>query len=88
MDPAGKKLPSTIVKKILLLRAIVNEPDILFLEDPWLGFHENVKNSFVKYLHKIRANTTVLIVSSNSDFVSECDFKIHLENETGSLIKI
>ena len=67
MDPAGKKLPSTIVKKILLLRAIVNEPDILFLEDPWLGFHENVKNSFVKYLHKIRANTTVLIISSNSD---------------------
>lgn len=88
IDPAGKRLAASSVNKIVLLRALVNEPDILFLEEPWLAFNEKTKQSFIEYLQKIRMKTTIFIVSNDSNFVSKCDYKIQLENQTGSFIKI
>ena len=88
LDPAGKKLANSSVNKIVLLRALVNEPDILFLEEPWLAFNEKTKKLLMDYLQKIRMNTTIFIVSNDSNFVSKCDYKIQLENQTGSFIKI
>ena len=88
LDPAGKKLATSSVNKIVLLRALVNEPDILFLEEPWLAFNEKTKGKLIDYLLKIRMKTTIFIVSNDSNFVSKCDYKIQLENQTGSFIKI
>lgn len=80
IDSAGKKLPSTIVKKILLLRAFVNEPNLLLLEEPWQGLGLNEKEKMVDYLlHKLQ-NTTIIVVSNDKAFAQKCDYHYHLEN--------
>ncbi len=80
IDSAGKKLPSTIVKKILLLRAFANEPNLLLLEEPWQGLEATEKEKIVDYLlHKLQ-NTTIIVVSNDEAFAQKCDYHYQLEN--------
>lgn len=88
LDPAGRKLPTSTVKKILLLRALVNDPDILFLEESWSDFNLEVKNSIIEYLKTLSRKTTICIVSNDLEFISKCDYRIHLENQTCTFFKI
>lgn len=80
IDSAGKKLPSTIVKKILLLRAFANEPNLLLLEEPWQGLEEIEKEKMVTHLLNMVPNTTIIVVSNDEAFAQKCDFHFHLEN--------
>ena len=80
IDSAGKKLPSSISKKILLLRAFANEPNLLLLEEPWQGLEVNEKEVMMKFLLNSIKNTTVIIVSNDEGFAKKCDYHIHLDN--------
>jgi len=87
LDPAGRKIASSLVSKILILRAFVNEPELLLLEEPWRNFNNETKKSIIEYLLQLSSKTTICIVTNNEDFIAKCDYIIHLENNTGSLIK-
>jgi ATP-binding cassette, subfamily B, bacterial len=80
IDSAGKKLPSTIVKKILLLRAFANQPNLLLLEEPWQGLEEAEKEKMVNHLLNMIPNTTIIVVSNDEVFAQKCDYHFHLEN--------
>ena len=80
IDSTGKKLPSTIVKKILLLRAFANEPNLLLLEEPWQGLEKTEKEKMVNYLINKIPNTTIMVVSNDEDFAKKCDYHFKLEN--------
>jgi ABC-type bacteriocin/lantibiotic exporter with double-glycine peptidase domain len=62
IEPLGKKTPQTIVKKILLLRALCGEKRLLLLENPWNGLDREIANRVQMYLEKL--NATVLIATS------------------------
>ena len=62
IEPLGKKTPQTIVKKILLLRALSGEKRLLLLENPWNGLDREIANRVQMYLEKL--NATVLIATS------------------------
>ena len=79
VDPFGKKLPGTIAKKILLLRAICNEPRLLLLEEPWQGLEKTDQNKIVDYLLNKLPNTTVIVVSNDADFASKCNMQFILK---------
>lgn len=87
IDSTGRKLPSTIVKKILILRAFANNPHLLLLEEPWQGFDENVKNKMVNYFLSKENKATVIIVSNDQNFASKCDINIHLTKGSAKIIK-
>ncbi len=78
VDPFGKKLPSTIAKKILLLRAICNEPRLLLLEEPWQGLEKTDQNKIIDYLLNKLPNTTVIVVSNDAEFASKCNMQFIL----------
>ena len=88
LDPIGRKIASSLVSKILLLRAFVNEPELLLLEEPWRDFNQETKKSITDYLLKLSSKTTICIVTNNEEFIAKCDYSIHLENNTGSISKI
>ena len=88
LDPAGRKIASSLVTKILLLRAFVNEPELLLLEEPWRDFNQETKKSITEYLLQLSRKTTICIVTNDEEFIAKCDYTIHLENNTGSLSKI
>ncbi len=78
VDPLGKKLPTNLIKKILLLRALVNSPNLLLLEEPWQGLEENLQAKIMHYILNEVKNATILVVSDHKKFAAQCDYQIEL----------
>ncbi len=78
IDPSGKQISGSNVKKILLLRALASRPQLLLLEDPWEGMAEEVRENIINYLLNNTPNTTVLVASNDTDFAQRCVYKIEV----------
>lgn len=65
IEPLGKKTPQTIIKKILLLRALCGDKRLLLLENPWNGLDAALGEKLRDYLLK-KSNATVLISTNES----------------------
>lgn len=85
LDPVGKRLSRSVMQKILLLRALVNDPRLLLLEEPWTGFEQNMRNQVKNYL-LAQADCTVLVATNDADFASKCDLVLYLSD--GMLTRI
>ena len=81
LDPMGKKIPYSNVKKILLLRALINEPRLLLMEEPWNDLGKDLKQTVMNYILGLE-NTTCIIISNNEDFAQKCDVRLNLMNGT------
>jgi ABC-type bacteriocin/lantibiotic exporter with double-glycine peptidase domain len=72
VDPLGNRLSGTVVRKILLLRALIGNPILLLLEEPWMGFDEKTTDRIRKYILEELPNTTVLVAANDSSFAAQC----------------
>ncbi len=81
LDPTGKKIPFTNTKKILLLRALVNSPRLLLMEEPWADLGKDLKPIVMEYFLQLK-NTTCIIISNDSEFASKCNQQLNLINGT------
>lgn len=79
LDPTGKKIPFTHTKKILLLRALINSPRLLLMEEPWNDLGKDLKEKVMSYFLTLK-NTTCIIISNDSDFALKCDKQLNLIN--------
>ena len=85
LDPTGKRLPKTVVHKILLVRALVGSPSLLLLEDPWMSVDEEHREQIIRLLLNNR-NVTVVVVSNDPGFARMCGQVIRIENGSTSTI--
>jgi len=83
LDPTGKKLSRSVVHKILLVRALAGQPRLLLLEEPWMNFETSQRNQIIQLIKEFQ-NTTVIVVSNDEEFASQCD-KIFTMNDDGSI---
>ena len=81
LTPTGRKLPGHAIKKILLIRALINKPKLLLLEEPWTGLEEGYKMEIKKLLLTGLKNTTVLVVTKDDQFANACDKIIELKKD-------
>jgi ABC-type bacteriocin/lantibiotic exporter with double-glycine peptidase domain len=79
INPMGERLPKKIVQKLLLLRAMINSPSLLLLEEPWLGLELEYAERIRNYLIKEMPQTTGIIVSNDQDFAAACHKVLYLE---------
>jgi ABC-type bacteriocin/lantibiotic exporter with double-glycine peptidase domain len=80
IDAAGKRLSSAVIRKVLLLRALLSHPKLLLLEEPWLGFDADCKEKVQHYLlHEIH-DTTVLLITNETAFAQRCDRIVELQD--------
>ncbi len=79
LDPIGKRLSKNINQKILLLRALVNQPRLILLEEPFDGISPLAKQSVIQYLLNETTNQTVIISCNDAAFAAQCDQVIYLE---------
>jgi ATP-binding cassette, subfamily B, bacterial len=86
LDPTGKRLSRNVVNKILLVRALVGQPRLLLLEEPWTHIEEPFRSQIIRLLLKDYPNTTILVVSNDPEFTRLCDKVIDVKNE-GCIIK-
>ena len=80
IDPAGKRLSTGVIRKILLLRALISQPRLLLLEDPWLGYEEEDTERIKNYLLNETPEATVMVAANDEDFARKCDYVIEMEN--------
>lgn len=73
LDPLNQGLPRSIVQKILLARAIVIRPKLLFLEEPLRHIDNEERNSIINFLLGKENPWTLIAVSSLMHFVEKAD---------------
>jgi ABC-type bacteriocin/lantibiotic exporter with double-glycine peptidase domain len=73
IDPAGKRLSGSVIRKILLLRALISSPRLLLLEEPWQGFDEHSQRMIKNYLLKDTSKTTVIVATNDEEFAKSAD---------------
>jgi len=60
-------------KKILLLRAMLGRKRLLLLEDPVDGMNEEFSQAMIRYLNRIKQDTTIVIVTENTALLEAAD---------------
>ena len=73
LDPTGHRLPRNVVHKLLLVRALVNNPRLLLLEDPFSGLEETFKLQIQSLLLDKNNPATVVISTNDEQFAKQCD---------------
>ena len=86
LDPTGKRLPRNVINKILLVRALVGQPRLLLLEEPWTQIEEPFRSQIIRLLLKDYPHTTILVVSNDPEFASLSDKVIDVKTE-GCIVK-
>jgi ATP-binding cassette, subfamily B, bacterial len=73
LDPVGKRLSRSVILKILLLRALVNHPRLLLLEEPWRGLEDENRHKIQEYLMNGIPGATVFVESNDENFAMQAD---------------
>jgi ABC-type bacteriocin/lantibiotic exporter with double-glycine peptidase domain len=75
-----KTFSSSLIKKILLLRALVHNPILIVLEEPWTGLDQNVRLNIQNYLLEIAESKTIVISTNENHFIQKCQHHIEISN--------
>jgi ATP-binding cassette subfamily B protein len=82
LDATGNRLPRNVIHKILLVRALVNNPSLLLLEEPWQGLADDKKKQIQEILLYESRNTTLLVATNDTEFHQQCDKIIYLDENS------
>jgi ABC-type bacteriocin/lantibiotic exporter with double-glycine peptidase domain len=63
VDSGGRRLPRSIMQKIIIARVIINEPKLLLLEDPLQFVSDDEKVQIIDYLTSSERNWTLVVVA-------------------------
>ena len=81
LHPTGKRLPRSVVQKILLIRALAPQPSMLIMEEPWQGIEEEYRDSIQDIILN-NSHTTVIVATADKAFSKKCNQIIELEKST------
>jgi ABC-type bacteriocin/lantibiotic exporter with double-glycine peptidase domain len=73
LDPMGKRLSRSVIQKILLLRALINHPRLMLLEEPWRGLEEENRIRIQDFLLNESPASTVFVESNDETFARRAD---------------
>ncbi len=80
--PMGQHLSGRVIKMILLMRALIHQPKLLLLEEPWLGLEVEFANKIKNYLLSYSKENVMVVVCNDEAFAAQCDKVIVLEKGT------
>ena len=75
-------------QRISLIRALLNDNEIIIADEPTSALDYNNSINFVNYLKKIDISDKIIIIATHKDIYSElCDFKIEIEYGKVNIVK-
>ncbi len=78
VDSGGRRLPRSVIQKILVARIIIGKPKLLLMEDPLLFIENSEKERIIDYIMDKNRNWTVFVVSDFHYWKEKCDRVIEL----------
>ncbi len=75
---SGRRLPRSIIQKLLIARIIIHKPRLLLMEDPLQFIEESEKRRIINYIMHKKRKWTVIVVSDFSFWRDKCDRVIDL----------
>jgi ABC-type bacteriocin/lantibiotic exporter with double-glycine peptidase domain len=79
--PMGSNIPSTVLRIVMILRAIINNPALLLMEEPWKDMRPKDSEHLKKYLLEFKKQSTIFIVSNDEEFAAQCDYILKIEGK-------
>ena len=86
LDPLGKKLPRSIIRRILIARSIASKPSLLLLENAFDGLDDVEMKKIIEFITSDANKWTLIAVSNNVHLAQQCDQIIALQK--GSVAKV
>lgn len=80
--PEGQQMARTIAKRIVLARAIVNEPKLLLLKDPLEYFDPTEAEQIIGYLTDPSQPWALIVSSRDGKWQAHCERVLNLNNKT------
>ncbi|MFT7153778.1 MAG: ABC-type bacteriocin/lantibiotic exporter with double-glycine peptidase domain [Alteromonas macleodii] len=80
IDPMGRKLPQSIIQKLLLARGIADRPKLLLLEDALEHLDDTEHKSIIDFLVLPENEWTIVAVSSSDYFKSKVERVLEMKN--------
>jgi len=78
--PEGKQINTSVTQKIILTRCILNQPQILFLEDPVDNSDKTSAHEIIDYLTDASHDWTLIVIAKDPYWETKCNHIITLEN--------
>ncbi|MBR9913739.1 MAG: ATP-binding cassette domain-containing protein [Algicola sp.] len=78
--PEGKRLSTTISRKLVLARSILKQPKLLLLEDPLEQFDKDEANRIMNFLIRKENPWSLVVVSHNMNWKKVCNKTLQLES--------
>lgn len=76
LSSTGRKMPEHAARKIVLIRALLNKPRLLLLEEPWAGMEKVYQDRIKEYLLTQGTQVSMIVVTSDESFIKKCDKSI------------
>jgi len=73
VEPLGRKLPRSVIQKLLIARAIVNEPKLLVIESNFETIELNERKKILTYLFDKKNAWTLIMISNDDKIAAEAD---------------
>lgn len=80
LNTIGKKLPQSIITKILITRSLLTKPRLLLIEDCWSSLERIEQENMIRSLTDSENSFTLIIVTNDENFARICDKIILLED--------
>lgn len=80
IEPTGGTMSRTVIKKIILVRAIVHKPRLLAMEELLAKFERKERENIIDFLTNKKQKWTLAVVSNDPDLARKCDRVIVLKD--------
>lgn len=80
VDSGGRRLPRSIIQKLLIARLIIGKPKLLLMEDPLQFVQNGEKKKIIDYIMSPDRNWTVVIISDYYYWKEKCTKVLSLNN--------
>ena len=76
----GRHLTRSVIQKIMIARAIISRPKILFLEEPTISMDPKAARKIIDFLVNPKNDWTVIVSSINKYWIKACNREIDMKN--------
>lgn len=80
INPDGRQLTRSVIQKIMIARAIISRPKILFLEEPTISMDPESSKQIIDFLVSPQNNWTVIVSSVDEYWKKACNRHIKMSN--------